>query len=113
MARRWLGVGVGAAGVVGVVVGAAFGLKARSKLDQSNDGPCDASDHCSDAGLALRQDAESAARVATIAMIAGAVAVGAGVVLYVTAPSGPRREGISIAPMPLPSGGGAVLRGQF
>jgi hypothetical protein len=111
--RRWIGVGVGGAGVVGVALGAVFGLEAKSKLDQSNAGPCDATDHCTEDGLGMRQDASSAARVATVAFAAGAVAIGAGIVIYVTAPRGEGASAVGLAPMAVPGGGGALIRGAF
>ncbi|HEX3769654.1 MAG TPA: hypothetical protein VHV30_02260 [Polyangiaceae bacterium] len=113
--RRWIGVGVGAAGLAGVAIGAVFGLKAKSKLDQSNDGPCDAADQCTDAGRQIRQDAEGAARVATIAFAAGAAAIGAGVILYLTAPKSDAAPSatVGIAPLVLPAGGGAMLHARF
>src|SRR5882672_3860083 len=59
--RRWVGVGIGVAGVVGVGLGAVFGLGAKSKLNQSNsDGHCDAADTCDATGLSLRSDASNA-----------------------------------------------------
>jgi len=116
--RRWLGLGLGGAGVVGVALGAVFGLTAKSKLDQSNGGLstglCDkSSDHCGPQGQQLRKDAEGAATVSTIAFIAGGAAVAAGAVLYLTAPRGPTSTGIVVAPSPMAGGGGALLRGSF
>lgn len=109
--RRWIGIGVAGGGVVGAGVGAYFGLQAISKLGQSNDGPCSASDHCSSEGLSLRQDAKSAAKVATIAFAAGAVAIAAGVVIYITSSRSKSTVGLAIAPGP--GGGGATLAGAF
>ena len=113
LTRRWLGAGVAGAGLIGAGVGVVFGLRASAKLDQSNEGPCDASDHCDAGGLALRQDAKNAARVATIAFAAGAVAVAAGVAIYLTAPRDAHGVGLVVAPSPVPGGGGAVLEGAF
>jgi len=111
--RRWVGVGIGGAGVVGIGVGAAFGWIAKSKLDESNDGPCDATDHCSTAGRTLRHDAGSAATVSTIAFAAGGAALAAGLVIYLTAPRGPASSGLALAPLASPGGGGGVLEGRF
>ena len=107
--RRWIGIGVGGAGVVGVVLGAVFGLSAKSKLSQSNDGHCDAQDTCDLAGLSLRHDASIAATVSTIAFVAGGVAIAGGVVLYLTAPRSTTGVGLTVALTP----GGALLRGTF
>jgi hypothetical protein len=111
--RRWIGLGLGGLGIVGVGVGAVFGIVAKSKLDQSNNGPCDATDHCSDAGLSLRKDAQGAATASNIGCVAGGVLLAAGVVLYVTAPRGPTSTGVVVAPAPVAGGGGALLRATF
>ncbi len=98
---------MGGAGVVGVVLGAVFGISAKSKLNQSNDGPCDKQDTCDVSGLSLRHDASHAATVSTIAF-AGGVAIAAGVVLYLTAPRSTTSVGLTVAPTPggaLPYGG--------
>jgi hypothetical protein len=94
-------------------VGTAFGFVAKSKLDQSNSGPCNATDHCDPNGLATRKDAESAANLSTILFVAGGVALAAGVVLYVTAPRHSTGTGIVVAPVPVAGGGGALVRGSF
>lgn len=116
-AQRWVGLGVGGAGVVGVILGSAFGFVAKSKLDQSNSGgaspPCDASNRCSQAGLSLRQDAGSAATASTVAFIAGGVAIAAGAVIYITAPRAAAATAWVLTPTPLAGGGGALLRTTF
>jgi hypothetical protein len=105
--RRWIGIGVGAAGVVGLALGAAFGLGAKSKLDQSNNGPCDANDMCSQQGLDLRHQASSAASASTLFFILGGAAVAGGVVLYVTAPKPTTTVALVLAPS------SAALRADF
>jgi hypothetical protein len=112
--RRWIGVGLGALGIVGIGVGTVFGIVAKSQLDQSNSGPCDkSSDHCEPAGLSTRKDAETAATASTIAFVGGGVALAAGVVLYLTAPRRPTGTGIVLAPAVIAGGGGAIVRGEF
>jgi hypothetical protein len=87
--QRVAGLGVGAAGVIGIGIGAFFGLRAMSKQDESNkNGHCDAADTCDPEGLALRSEAITAATVSTIGFIAGGVALAGGVTLFLTAPSG-------------------------
>ena len=114
--RRWIGLGIGGLGVVGVGVASAFGLVAISKRDQSNSGsppPCNTADQCSDTGLSLRQDAKGAANLSTIAFVAGGLALAAGVVLYVTAPRDPAGIAVAIGPAPVAGGGGAVVHASF
>jgi hypothetical protein len=110
--RRWIGVGLAGAGVVGVALGAVFGLGAKSKLNQSNqDNHCDAKDTCDPTGLSLRQDASNAATLSTVMFAIGGVAVAGGAVLYFTAPRKPTTTGLVIAPAP--GGAAAMLRGSF
>jgi hypothetical protein len=88
-----------------------------SKRDQSNKGLsnyCDtASNQCGQTGLSLRKDAESAATGSTVAFVAGGVALGAGIILFVTAPRAAVQTGLTIAPAPIAGGGGATLRATF
>jgi hypothetical protein len=114
--RRWMGLGVGGLGVIGVGIGGALGLVAMSKRDQSNQGPsapCDGSDHCTGSGLSLRKDAQNAASEANIAFAVGGAALAAGVVLYVTAPRAGSGTGVVVVPAPIAGGGGAIIRGRF
>lgn len=85
--QRVAGIAVGGLGLVGVVVGAVFGLKAFSKNSDSNaDGHCHDGNLCDPIGVQLRADSRSAGTISTIAFVAGGVALGAGVVLFATAP---------------------------
>jgi serine/threonine-protein kinase len=109
--RRWIGIGIGGAGVVGIGVGALFGAIALSKLSQSNDGPCGADNHCTPAGLELRHESGTAATGSTIGFVAGAAALAGGIAIYLTAPGG--GETMTVAPTATAGGGGAVLAGRF
>ena len=114
--RRWIGLGVGGLGVVGIGVGSAFGFVAMSKRDQSNNGsppPCDSTNHCTSDGLSLRQDAKNAANASTIAFIAGGVALAAGAVLYLTAPRAGSSAAVVVAPAAIAGGGAAIVRATF
>ncbi len=109
--RRWIGAGVAGAGVVGIGVGATFGVIALSKLSRSNDGPCTPDDHCSPTGLALRHQSADAATASTIGFAAGAVVLAAGIAIYLSAP----RDGekVALTPMLSTDGAGALLQGRF
>lgn len=74
-----------AVGAIGVGIGAAFGLRAISKHDQSN-AHCDASG-CDDTGLALVSSAKSAGTVSTIAFAAGGAGLLAGALVLVLVPA--------------------------
>lgn len=80
----WVAVGVGSAGIV---TGLVFGAIANSKNNEANsNGHCNDVD-CDADGISLTRDAKNAARISTIASIAGAAIAVTGVVLVLTAPS--------------------------
>jgi hypothetical protein len=110
--RRYIGIGVGALGVAGIVVGSVFGVVVKQKFDQTNVSECNATDHCTTPGLAGRKDAEHAATASDVGFTIGAVLVAGGVVLYLTAPK-PSATGVVLAPAPMVGGGGALLRANF
>lgn len=107
----------GAAGVVGIGVGAAFGLLAMSRRDQSNAGFCDAQSYCDSQGLELRRDAISAATVSTVAFVVGGALVAGGAALILVAPgardpgagSGGRPAGVALTIGP----GSVAVVGRF
>jgi hypothetical protein len=102
--QRVLALAAGGLGVVGVGVGAIFGILTKSKLDQSNSQGCDAStNHCNQTGASLRRDAQNDASISNIAFIVGAVALAGGAALWFTAPS-PSSPSVGAAITP---GGGA------
>ena len=73
--------------LVGLGIGTAFGLDARSKNEASNaDGHCDQSG-CDERGTQLRNDALDAARVSTWCFVAGGVLAVGSVALYLGAKS--------------------------
>jgi hypothetical protein len=112
--RRWIGVGVGGLGVVGVAVGSVFGVLAKQKLDQSNSVQCDATtDRCHPPGFPMRKDAESAATASDVSFVIGGVLLATGAVLYVTARKPQPATGVVVAPAPVAGGGGALLRATF
>jgi tetratricopeptide (TPR) repeat protein len=115
-AQRIAGVGVGAAGLAGIIVGAVFGVRANSEMAESRRLYCVQGQPalCKPEGLALRNQASRDANIADVGIIAGAAVLGAGVVLFLTAPR-PRAEraaaglGLGLGP-----GGATVnLQGVF
>lgn len=89
--QKLIGVVVGAAGVVGIAVGAVFGGVAISKKGDADD-RCKAAGTpgslCADErGVALNDEAHDAATLSNIFFIGGAALAVTGVVLYLTAPS--------------------------
>jgi hypothetical protein len=90
--QRTLSLVAGGLGVVGVGVGSYFGLRARSKRNdyeshRGSDGACLDMD-CQ----TLSHDAHSAGNVSTAAFAASGALLAAGVVLWLTAPHGTRKE---------------------
>jgi hypothetical protein len=82
---RTVGFIVGGAGVVGVSVGAVFGLFAMTKNNASKD-ECNANNVCKPHGKELRDDAQSAGNVSTAFFIAGGVLAAAGLVMVLVTP---------------------------
>jgi hypothetical protein len=116
-AQKIAGVTIGAAGVVGLAVGAAFGLSAKSKNDEALQSTnCRTSTLCDQTGLSLTSDAKSSATASTIAFVAGGVAVAAGAVLWLTAPrgsTGSSAGGIRAIPVVAQSYGGLAVDGAW
>ncbi len=109
--QRILAVVAAGVGVVGVGVGTAFGLSAKSKLDDSNSGHCHDGNLCDAAGVQLRSDAKSNALGSTIAFVVGGVGLAGGAVLWFTAPkSGPS---VGLSPVVTERYAGLRLGGAF
>ncbi len=105
--QKPLAIGVAAVGVVGLGLGAYFGLAAGSSWDDAKAGCQDYPFDCSQAALDSESSATSQARVSTIAFIAGGVAVAAGAVLWLTAGSGREKTAVGLGP------GSVVVKGSF
>jgi serine/threonine-protein kinase len=86
--QRTIGYVVGAVGVVGLAVGGYFGYRAMS-LNKDSKGSCRADDPnaCTSEGAAMREDAQSAATLSTVAGIGGGALLAGGITLVFTAPS--------------------------
>lgn len=117
----WVTTGIG---VVGLGVGAGFGLNSMAKRRESNE-HCEGN-LCDQAGVNLRDDAIRSGNVSTIATIAGGAALVGGIILIVTAPSNERQKaattarsssqpkpGFSAVPSVAQGGGGLMLQGVF
>jgi hypothetical protein len=112
--QRTVGVAVGGAGVVAAVVSGIFTAGALSKKSDAKDAGCNDDGACtSQKGVDLLSDARSSGTVATITGIAGIAMIGAGVVLFVTAPSSSSGATVGLSTAPLPGGGFLTARGTF
>lgn len=88
MSQRTVAYIVGGVGIVALAAGGVFAILASGNNDDSLAACSDADPNaCSVRGKSLRDDAIGQAQIATIAGIAGGVALAAGVTLYVTAPT--------------------------
>ena len=83
-------------GVVGLGVGSYFGLQTFSKQNESED-HCNGT-ACDQTGVDLRNEASTTATLSTIGFAVGAVGVGAGIVLLLTAGGSEDDSAIWIAP---------------
>jgi hypothetical protein len=108
---RTVGLVTAGAGVVGLGVGMAFGIVAKSKLDQSNSSGCNGND-CTASAAAVRRDSLSAANVSTAAFVVGGVLAAGGVVLWLLAPSG-HAAGVGVTPVATVGGSGVMVAGRW
>lgn len=111
-AQRTLAVVSAGLGVVGLGLGSYFGLRAMSKKHDYQS-QLDAAGQCADAACSsTSHDAYVAGNVSTVAFAAGGVLLGAGAVLWLTAPH-PRHARTGVSPMLGPSVAGVSLDGSF
>jgi hypothetical protein len=97
--RAKIGIGVGAAGAVSLIVGSYFGLRAKSKWHDAKS-HCDGL-ACDQAGVDLASSARVSGNVSTALFAVGAVAAGTGAVLFF---GSPRKHESTIAIGATPSG---------
>jgi hypothetical protein len=104
---------VGGIGVAGLIVGSIFGVRSILKHNES-DRFCGKDDTCiHERGVSAMEEARLAGDISTVAFIAGGLALGAGTVLLLTAPSSGDVERKATA-MRLTIGPGSLqIRGAF
>jgi tetratricopeptide (TPR) repeat protein len=105
--QRTVGLVLGGAGVVGLGLGAFFGLQASSKWSDAKRQCTDYPYGCSADATELRSNAGSSATVSTVAFLAGGALLATGMVLYLTAPSNQERVALGFG------AGSAFVRGSF
>ncbi len=113
-AQRTMGLVSGGIGVAGLIVGATFGLIAQSdNNDAKHD--CPTNSTCNPQGLASTTSALHAATASTVAFIAGGALTAAGLVLYLSAPTGAPGSGarLGLSPMVGAATGGVALEGGW
>jgi hypothetical protein len=108
--QRSVGLGLGFAGLAGVVVGSIFGARAAgANTDSLPHCLPDDITRCDAQGVALRNDAFSSATVSTVAFVVGGAALVGGTITFLTAPSGTAK----IQPVVGAGFGGLTLRGTW
>jgi hypothetical protein len=86
--QRTIAFVLGGAGVVGLVVGSVLGLVSKSSYNHALQTECGNNPNgCSPQGIQDGQSAHGQAAASTVAFVAGGVLLGAGAVLYFTAPT--------------------------
>ncbi|MGH7435394.1 MAG: hypothetical protein ACRENE_06945, partial [Polyangiaceae bacterium] len=110
---RTAGFVVGGLGIVGLGIGAGFGLHALS-LQHDADNVC-VNKRCPAAGTQDINDATSAANISTLGFVVGAVAVAAGVVLVIDPFTVKTSSGASarLTPFVAPDRGGVAVEGAW
>ena len=100
-------------GLALVGVGGFFGVRALSKMSESDD-ECPG-DRCTRTGADRSVQANSAANVANVCVGVGLAAIGVGAYLYFTSGSSKSEQAarLLIAPTAGPGGGGLLLRGEL
>jgi tetratricopeptide (TPR) repeat protein len=114
--RKYLAIGLGAAGIAAVGAGLAFGAKARSRFHDAqalcgHDVACDPASY--DAGKRLTSDASSAATISTVLVAAGGAAIAAGVIVLITAPRTSETATARLVPVAHDRGAGLAVVGRF
>jgi hypothetical protein len=113
--KRTAAYAAGAVGVVGIGVGAFFGLRAISKRGEAED-QC-SQGRCSAQAYTLNDDAKGAANVSNVTFGLGVVAIGVGTFLLLTSPSKSSADGrasrIALTPDARPGHAGFAIGGRW
>jgi tetratricopeptide (TPR) repeat protein len=114
--RRYVAIGVGAAGVAALGVGLVFGARANSTYGEA-EALCGESLACSpanfDEGKQLVHDARSSATISTVLVVGGGAAIVAGAVVLLTAPRKQERATARMMPVIQDRGAGLAIIGRF
>jgi hypothetical protein len=111
--QRIAGLVIAGAGVVGIGIGAVFGIVAMNKENTALNSDCTGDKLCTQPGVQLGQDAQSAATASTIAFGLGAAAVAGGLVLYFLAPKNPSTATVGLRASSTPGGASLGLVGAW
>jgi tetratricopeptide (TPR) repeat protein len=113
-AQTVAGLVIAGAGLVGVVIGAAFGGVAISKKDEAEP-HCPQPNSCYDPGADLLEEAQTAGDISTVALAVGGALLVGGVVVWLTAPSDSSQEAatLTLAPQLGPTQAGLSVRANW
>ena len=109
--QKTLALAAGGVGVVGVVVGSVFGLKAKSKHDDA--APFCNGNTCTQDGVDLRHDAVAAGNLSTVFFAVGIAGLAGGAALWLTAHDSNATTGVRVVPAIGSNQGGAVMEGEW
>jgi hypothetical protein len=109
--QRVIGLTIGGAGVAGIVAGVITGVMAKSAWDDAMSA-CAAS-VCGPDGLSKYRSAVDLATASTISLITGAVAVGAGAIVFFTAPKSKTGAAATVGIVPAAEGASLSVAGRF
>jgi hypothetical protein len=88
--QRTLGIALGGAGALGVVIGTVFGIAAKSTYDHAWSNECQLDARmCTSQGVSDGKAAHDQATVSTVSFVVGALLLAGGAAFYFTAPKAP------------------------
>jgi hypothetical protein len=112
---KTIGLVVAGAGVVGLGIGAVFGVQALSKNSDANNSHCGLGggfsqpNSCDANGVSLRSDAVNAGNMSTVFIVAGGALLATGATLWILAPSSHVQASAAVGP----GSGSLLLRRDF
>jgi hypothetical protein len=117
-ARKTVGKVLTFSGVALVATGIILGYKANVDFEaEFKNGNCDTVPNgtplCNPEGYGLTHNAQQLGNVGTVVTVAGAAAIGVGLVLWITAPDEPSHEGVAIIPSVTNESAGLAAIGRF
>jgi len=107
---------IGGVGLVTLGVSGVFALRAHGlNSDSKSGGHCDAQNQCDDIGAEKREDAKTAANIATVTVLAGGALTALGATLFLLKPHQERTHAAQLDALPLlgPGQAGMLVRGRF
>lgn len=111
--QRTVGLVIGGAGVVGLVTATITALMAKSAFDSASSCDSIGSSACASSQIDQSRSAVHLGNISTISFLTGVAAVGAGTVVFLTAPKSRSGEGTAVGVAPAAAGAGLSIAGRF